>query len=219
MKAAAIHGYKQPVAIVDLPKPSPGPVDLLVKMRAASVNPLDFKIRDGRVKTLIRYSFPLILGNDLAGEVEGVGEQVSRFRPGDAVYARLDQHRIGAFAEHALVSEGAAAAKPKNLDWVEAASLPLVGLTAWQVLIDLGGLKPGQKLLIHAGAGGVGTFAIQLAKHLGATVTTRPDDSVLDEVGDCCQLLSRGLHEPALVGFARWTRNGQIGPLADSSLR
>ena len=172
MKAAAIRRYKQPVAIVDLPKPSPGPGDLLVKMRAASVNPIDFKIRDGGVKALIRYSFPLILGNDLAGEVEAVGEGVTRFRPGDAIYARLDKHRIGAFAEYALVSEGAAAAKPKNLDWAEAASIPLVGLTAWQALIDLGGLKPAQKVLIHAGAGGVGTFAIQLAKHLGATVTT-----------------------------------------------
>src|SRR5436305_11875500 len=138
MKAAAIHRYKQPVVIVDLPKPSPGPGDLLVKMRAASVNPVDFKIRDGGVKTLIRYSFPLILGNDLAGEVEAVGPGVTRFKPGDAVYARLDKNRIGRFAEYALVSEGAAAPKPKNLDWAEAASLPLVGLTSWQVMIDLG---------------------------------------------------------------------------------
>src|SRR6187397_1808876 len=106
MRAAAIRRYKQPVAIVDLPKPSPGCGDLLVKMRAASVNPVDFKIRDGGVKALIRYSFPLI-------------------RPGDAIYARLDKHRIGAFAEYALVSEGVAAAKPKNLDWVKAVSLPL----------------------------------------------------------------------------------------------
>ena len=172
MKAAAIQSYKQPLVIVDLPKPSPGPGDLLVKVRAASVNPVDFKIRDGAVKTLLSYSFPLILGNDLAGEVEAVGEGVTLFRPGDAVYARMDKHRIGTFAEYALVSEGATAAKPKNLDWAEAASLPLVGLTAWQVLIDLGGVKAGQKVLIHAGAGGVGTFAIQLAKHLGATVTT-----------------------------------------------
>src|SRR2546426_509020 len=139
MKAAAIRRYKQPVAIVDLPKPSPGPGDLLVKMRAASVNRVDFKIRDGGVKALIRYSFPLILGNDLAGEVEAVGEGATRFRPGDGIYARLDMHRIGAIAEYALVSEGAAA-KPNNLDWAEAASLPLVGLTAWQALIDLGGL-------------------------------------------------------------------------------
>src|SRR5688572_14268323 len=146
MKAAAIRRYKQPVAIVDLPKPSPGPRDLLVKMRAASVNPVDFKIRDGDVMTLIRHSFPLILGNDLAGEVEAVGEEVTRFQAGDAIYARLDKHRIGAFAEYALVSEGAAAAKPENLDWAQAASLPLVALTAWQVLIDLCGLKPAQKV-------------------------------------------------------------------------
>jgi NADPH:quinone reductase-like Zn-dependent oxidoreductase len=172
MKAAAIGRYRQPLAIVDLPKPSPGRGDLLVKMRAASVNPLDFKIRDGGVKALLRYSFPLILGNDLAGEVEAVGEGVSRFRPGDAIYARLDEDRIGAFAEYALVREAAAAAKPENLGWAEAASLPLVGLTAWQALVDLAGVQPAQKVLIHAGAGGVGTVAIQLAKHLGATVTT-----------------------------------------------
>ena len=172
MKAAAISAYKQPVVIVDLPKPTPGPGDLLVKVRAASVNPIDLKIRNGDVKALIRYSFPLILGNDLAGEVEAVGESVTRFRPGHAVYARLDKDRIGGFAEYALVRESVAAAKPKNLDWAEAASLPLVGLTSWQVLIDLARLQAGGKVLIHAGSGGVGTFAIQLARHLGATVTT-----------------------------------------------
>src|SRR5687768_2293543 len=102
MKAAAIRRYKQPVDILHLPNPSPGPGDLRVKMRAAGVNLLDFQIRDGSVKALSRYSFPLILGNDLAGEVEAVGEGVTRFRPGDAVYARLDKHRIGAFAEYAL---------------------------------------------------------------------------------------------------------------------
>src|SRR5256885_16097080 len=98
MKAAAIRAYKQPVTMMDLPKPSPGPGDLLVKMRAASVNPVDFKIRDGGVKTLIRYSFPLILGNDLAGEVEAVGAGVGRFQPGEAIYARLDKDRTGGFA-------------------------------------------------------------------------------------------------------------------------
>src|SRR5262249_42475182 len=132
----------------------------------------DFKIRDGELKRLIRYSFPLILGNDLAGEVEAVGDGVTRFRPGDAVYGRLDNDRIGSFAEYALVRENAAAAKPKNLAWPEAASLPLVGLTSWQVLIDLARVQAGDKVLIHAGSGGVGSFAIQLAKHLGATVTT-----------------------------------------------
>ena len=113
-----------------------------------------------------------MLGNDLAGDVEAVGAGVSRFKLGDAVYARLDKDRIGAFAEYALVSESACAPKPAGLDYAEAASLPLVGLTAWQALIDLAHLARGQKVLIHAGSGGVGTFAIQLAKHLGATVAT-----------------------------------------------
>jgi alcohol dehydrogenase len=172
MKAAAIRRYRAALEILDLPKPTPGPGDLLVRVRAASVNPVDFKIRDGAVKVLQRYSFPLVLGNDLAGEVEALGEGVTLFRAGDAIYSRLDKDRIGTFADYALVRESAAAIKPRNLDWAEAASLPLVGLTSWQALIDIGGLKAGQKVLIHAGSGGVGTFAIQLAKHLGATVTT-----------------------------------------------
>jgi alcohol dehydrogenase len=143
-----------------------------VKVRAASVNPVDFKIRDGGVKVLVPYRFPLVLGNDLAGDVEAVGVSVTRFKPGDAIYARLDKDRIGAFAEWALVSESACAPKPAGLDYAQAASLPLVGLTAWQALIEIGQLARGQKVLIHAGSGGVGTFAIQLARHLGATVAT-----------------------------------------------
>ncbi len=172
MKAYGIRRYKTPLELLELPRPPPGPNDLLVKVRAASVNPVDFKIRDGGVKVLIPYKFPLVLGNDLAGDVEAVGAGVTRFKPGDAIYTRLDKDRIGAFAELALVSESACALKPAGLDYAEAASLPLVGLTAWQVLIDLAHLARGQKVLIHAGSGGVGTFAIQLAKHLGATVTT-----------------------------------------------
>jgi alcohol dehydrogenase len=124
------------------------------------------------VKVLIPYSFPLILGNDLAGDVEAIGPGVTKFKVGDAIYSRLDKDRIGAIAEYALVHESAAAKKPERLDSVQAASLPLVGLTAWQALIDLAELHAGQKVLIHAGSGGVGTFAIQLAKHLGAHVAT-----------------------------------------------
>lgn len=172
MKALAIRRYKAPMEIMDLPRPEPGPGELLVRVRAASVNPLDYKIRDGAVKVLLHYSFPLILGNDLAGDVEAVGPGVTRFRVGDAIYSRLDQDRIGAFAEYAVVRESAAAKKPTRLDYVQAASLPLVGLTAWQALIELANLQPGQKVLIHAGSGGVGTFAIQLAKHLGAQIAT-----------------------------------------------
>ena len=137
MKALAIRRYKAPMEIMELPRPEPGPGDLLVRVRAASVNPLDYKIRSGGVKVLIPYSFPLILGNDLAGQVEAVGPGVSKFKVGDAIYSRLDKDRIGAMAEYALVRESAAAKKPARLDFVEAASVPLVGLTAWQALIDL----------------------------------------------------------------------------------
>ena len=172
MKALAIRRYKAPMEIMDLPRPEPGAGDLLVRVRAASVNPLDYKIRSGGVKVLIPYSFPLILGNDLAGDVEAVGAGVTKFNVGDAVYSRLDKDRIGAIAEYALMRESAAAKKPTRLDYVQAASVPLVGLTAWQALIDLAHLQAGQKVLIHAGSGGVGTLAIQLAKHLGAQVAT-----------------------------------------------
>ena len=172
MKALAIRRYKAPMEMMELPRPEPGPGELLVRVRAAGVNPLDSKIRDGVVKVLLSFSFPLILGTDLAGDVAAIGPGVSRFTLGDAVYARLDSDRIGAFAEYAVVRESAAARKPARLDYTQAASLPLVGLTAWQTLVELAQLKAGQKVLIHAGSGGVGTFAIQLAKHLGAHVTT-----------------------------------------------
>jgi NADPH:quinone reductase-like Zn-dependent oxidoreductase len=172
MKALAIRRYKAPMEVMELPRPEPGPGELLVRVRAASVNPLDYKIRDGAVKVLLPFSFPLILGTDLAGDVEAIGPGVTRFMVGDAVYSRLDNDRIGAFAEYALVRESAAARKPARLDYMQAASLPLVGLTAWQTLIELARLRAGQQVLIHAGSGGVGTFAIQLAKHLGARVAT-----------------------------------------------
>ncbi len=172
MKALAIRRYKAPMEMMELPRPEPGPGELLVRVRAAGVNPIDYKIRDGAVKVLLPFSFPLILGTDLAGDVVAIGPGVTRFVVGDAVYARLDNDHIGAFAEYAVVRESAAARKPARLDYAEAASLPLVGLTAWQALIDLAQLRAGQKVLIHAGSGGVGTFAIQLAKHLGAQVAT-----------------------------------------------
>lgn len=172
MKALAIRRYKAPMEMMDLPRPEPGPGELLVRVRAAGVNPLDFKIRDGVVKVLLPFSFPLILGTDLAGDVEAIGPSVTTFQRGDAVYSRLDNDRIGAFAEYAVVRASAAARKPTRLDYTQAASLPLVGLTAWQTLIELAQLRPGQKVLIHAGSGGLGTFAIQLAKHLGAHVAT-----------------------------------------------
>jgi alcohol dehydrogenase len=174
MKAAVIHRYgkNDQVQIEEITKPEPLQNELLVSVRAASVNPVDFKIRAGALKQIVPYRLPLVLGNDLSGVVVSVGASVSRFKVGDEVFARLDKDRIGAYAEFALVGETAAAHKPANLSHVEAASIPLVGLTAWQALVDIAKLSPGQSVLIHAGSGGVGTFAIQLAKHLGATVAT-----------------------------------------------
>jgi NADPH:quinone reductase-like Zn-dependent oxidoreductase len=145
---------------------------VLVQVHAASVNGLDSKIRNGEFKLLLPYRLPLILGNDLAGIVVGIGSRVRRFKVGDEVYARPDAARIGAFAELISMNEEAVAHKPKDLSMEEAASIPLVALTAWQVLVERANLKKGQKVLIHAGSGGVGTIAIQLAKHLGAHVAT-----------------------------------------------
>ena len=174
MKAAFIRRYggNKVVELGELPAPQAGPGELLVAVHAASVNPVDFKIRDGMLKMIIPFGFPLILGNDLSGVVKAVGAGVTHFKPGDAVFARMDKRRIGAFAEFAVVAEADAAAKPANLSHIEAAAVPLAGLTAWQALFEIGRLKAGQKVLIHGGSGGVGTFAIQLAHHAGATVAT-----------------------------------------------
>ena len=174
MRAALIdrYGSNDLVRVADIAVPMMGPTDLLVQVRAASVNPLDVKTRDGKLKTLLKYRLPLVLGNDLSGVVSDVGAQVTRFTKGDALYARLDKDRIGAFAEFALVREGTAALKPTNVTFEEAASLPLVALTAWQALVEIGKLRTNQRVLIHAGSGGVGSVAIQLARHLGATVFT-----------------------------------------------
>ena len=174
MKAAFIRRYggNDVLELGELPAPQAGPGELLVEVHAASVNPVDFKIRDGMLKLIVPFGFPLILGNDLSGTVQAVGDGVTRFAPGDAVFARMDKRRIGAFAELAVVAEADAALKPANLSHTEAAAVPLAGLTAWQALFEIGGLTAGQKVLIHAGSGGVGTFAIQLARHAGATVAT-----------------------------------------------
>ena len=146
--------------------------DVLVQIHAAGVNALDSKVRNGEFKQILPYQLPLVLGHDVAGVVARVGSRVRRFKPGDEVYARPADGRIGTFAEFIAIKEDDVAIKPKTLTMEEAASIPLVGLTAWQVLVERANLKHGQRVLIHAGSGGVGTFAIQLAKHLGATVAT-----------------------------------------------
>jgi NADPH:quinone reductase-like Zn-dependent oxidoreductase len=158
--------------IGEAPLPAVGDRDVLVQVFAAGVNPLDLKIRNGDFKLILPYRFPLILGNEFAGKVVKVGTGVQGFKAGDEVYARPDKDRIGTFAEYIAVSEANLAMKPANLTMVEAASIPLVGLTAWQALFEKAKLQKGQRVLIHAGSGGVGTFAIQLAKHLGAVVAT-----------------------------------------------
>jgi len=175
MKAVIVDRYGRGgtnVRVGDMPVPEVGEHDVLVRIHAAGVNVLDSKIRDGEFKLILPYRLPLILGNDVAGVVVGAGPGVRKFKPGDEVYARPAKDRIGAFAEYIAVAEDDLAPKPERLTMEEAASIPLVGLTAWQALIEIAGLRAGQKVFIQAGSGGVGTFAIQLAKHLGATVAT-----------------------------------------------
>lgn len=174
MKAFVINGYgkKHTMCIADMPDPELREDEVLVQVQAAGVNLLDAKIRAGEFKLILPYRMPLILGHDLAGVVVKVGPRASQFKPGDEVYARPDDFRIGSFAEFIPVKEASLALKPRCLTMEEAASIPLVGLTAWQALVEVAQLKRGQKVFIQAGSGGVGTFAIQLAKHLGATVAT-----------------------------------------------
>jgi NADPH:quinone reductase-like Zn-dependent oxidoreductase len=176
------YGKKVRGRIGELPDPKLRENDVLVQVYAAGVNLLDSKIRSGEFKLILPYRLPLILGNDVAGVVIQVGRRVRRFKIGDEVYARPPQDRIGTFAELIAMNEDAVAMMPKKLTMEEAASIPLVGLTAWQALIEIANLKKGQKVLIHAGSGGVGTIAIQLAKHLGATVATTTSTANLDLV-------------------------------------
>jgi NADPH:quinone reductase-like Zn-dependent oxidoreductase len=174
MKAFVVekYGNKAALRLAEVPMPDLRDDDVLVEIHAAGVNLLDAKIRDGEFKPILRYRPPFILGHDVAGVVARVGSKVRKFKPGDEIYARPRDGRIGTFAEFVAVNEADMALKPKNLSMEEAASIPLVGLTAWQVLIEKANLRKGQKVFIQAGSGGVGTFAIQLAKHLGATVAT-----------------------------------------------
>jgi NADPH:quinone reductase-like Zn-dependent oxidoreductase len=174
MKAFIIdrYGKNETGRIGDMPEPELRDDDVLIQVHAASVNALDSKIRSGEFKLVLPYRLPLIMGNDVAGTVVRVGARVRQFKPGDEVYARPDKDRIGSFAERIAVKASSLAFKSANLTMEEAASVPLVALTAWQVLVETAKLKKGQKVFIQAGSGGVGTLAIQLAKHLGAFVAT-----------------------------------------------
>ena len=182
MRAFVVTKYKEPLREADVPEPIVGAHDVLVRVEAAGLNPLDEKIRAGEFKQILRYKLPLIPGNDVAGTVIRVGAGVRGFKPGGEVYARPDQDRIGTFAERIAVAESDLALKPASISMHEAGSLPLVALTAWQALVERGRVRPGQNVLIHAGAGGVGSIAIQLAKHLGASVATTASGSNADFV-------------------------------------
>lgn len=178
MKAMIIDRYgKVPLKLADMPVPTLGENDVLAEIFSASINPVDFKIRDGKLRILIKYDKPLILGNDFSGVVKQVGSRVKKFKVGDEIYGRAVKDRIGTFAEYIAIDEDAISLKPKNLTFEEAASIPLVGLTSYQALHDILKLSVGQKVLIHAGSGGVGTFAIQLAKSMGAYVATTTSEA------------------------------------------
>lgn len=174
MIAAFIEKYGQHelLKIGNLPEPKPRAQDVLVQIHAASVNPVDFKLRDGKLRFLRPYRFPLILGHDGSGEIIQIGEKVTKFKVGDRIFFRPRNGRIGTFAEFIAIDENEVALMPENLNFQEAASIPLVGLTSWQALLEVAKLKAGQKILIQAGSGGIGTFAIQLAKYIGAEVWT-----------------------------------------------
>ena len=174
MQAAYVrrYGANERLSVGEVPEPAaPGADDVLVEVRAASVNPVDFKVRNGQLKLIKRYAFPLVLGHDLAGVVRAVGAGVRGFKPGDEVYARPGRRGIGSFAERIVVDAAELALKPRSLSFEQAAALPLVGLIGWQALAEVAQVQPGQRVFIHAGSGGLGSFAIQLARHLGATVT------------------------------------------------
>lgn len=172
MKAVRIHQYgsRDVLAFEEAPKPVPAADDLLIRVVAASVNPVDWKLREGHLAQMIPYEFPLTLGWDVSGVVEAVGAGVTGFQVGDAVYSRPDIRRNGTYAEYVAVRASEVAHKPRTISHVEAASLPLAGITAWEVLVTTAQLSAGQRVLIHAGAGGVGSLAIQLAKVRGAHV-------------------------------------------------
>ncbi|GGG60377.1 NADP-dependent oxidoreductase [Paenibacillus radicis (ex Gao et al. 2016)] len=182
MKAIVIDAYKRPLRFAELQLPELGEHDVRVEIYAASLNPIDYKLRDGLLRLIQKYDFPLILGHDLAGIVTAIGSKVSKFSVGDEVYGRPRGSRIGTLAEYISVHEDDISLKPQNVSFEEAASIPLIGLTTFQAFTGVMALQKDQKILIHAGAGGIGTFAIQLAKAMGAYVATTTSENGYDLV-------------------------------------
>jgi NADPH:quinone reductase-like Zn-dependent oxidoreductase len=183
MKAFVVEKYgKKGLRAAHVPEPVVGPRDVLVRVSAASINPLDKMVRDGEFKLLLRYKTPFVLGHDFAGVVARVGAEARDYKAGDEVYARPRDLRIGAFAEYIAVDRADIALKPASLTMEESAAIPLVALAAWQALVDLAQVKPGQKVLVHAGAGGLGSTVVQLARHLGAYVATTANGKDADRL-------------------------------------
>lgn len=183
MKAYFINKYqKAPAHLAEIAEPVMSDDDVLVQIHASGLNHLDLRIKSGEFKMLVPYQFPLILGHDVAGTVLAVGKNVRQFAVGDDVFARVRDGRIGTFAEKIAIHQDDVAKKPSNISMTDSAGLPLVALTAWQALVEIAGVKAGQKVLIHAGAGGVGTMAIQIAKYLGAFVATTTSTANVDFV-------------------------------------
>ena len=207
MQAWAIteYGDSGKVRLMELPLPVAGDDDVLIRVKAASINPIDYKTRSGKLKILRKNVFPLVLGHDCAGIVHQVGRNVSRFKAGDEVYVRLENGRIGAFAEFAVARASSVALKPASISFAEAASLPLVALTSWQVLLQEGRLQPGERVFIPGGAGGIGTFAIQLARHFGATVVSNASAGNIDFV--------HTLGADEVVDYAKSTAFDTIAPV------
>ena len=173
MKAVRFHGYGGPEVLVldQVARPEPGPGQVLVRVHAASVNPIDWKLRSGALQAFMPLRFPATAGQDLAGVVEAVGGEVPDLRPGDAVFAMTATDALGAYAEFAVLDRTAVARKPETLDFVQSASIPMGALTAWQGIVEAGGLQAGQRLFVHAAAGNVGGMAVQIGRALGAHVT------------------------------------------------
>ena len=199
MKAFVVEHYGEDgLHAADVPEPQVGDGDVLVKVSAASVNPLDKMVRNGEFKRLLKYRTPFVLGHDVAGVVTRVGSAVRDLQVGDEVYARPRDLRIGTFAEYIAIDQDDVAPKPASLTLHEAAAVPLVSLAAWQALVDRAHLKPGQKVLIHAGSGGLGSTVIQLAKHLGATVATTASGQERGAAAQPRRRRRRGLQEGEL---------------------
>jgi NADPH:quinone reductase-like Zn-dependent oxidoreductase len=215
------YGKQRALHLADMPEPTLAEDEALVQVHAASVNQLDSKLRDGEFKLILPYRLPIVLGHDVAGIVSKVGARVQRFKPGDEVYARTDDFRIGTFAESVAVKESSLALKPRSLSMEEAASMPLVGLTAWQALVEMAQLQRGQKVFIQAGSGGVGTFAIQLAKHLGATVattTSAANTALVKSLGADVVIDYKTQHFEAVLRDQDVVLNSQDGQTLEKSL-